>query len=126
LNCTIADDHVDTHIKYVVDPFPKTKVLVTAINDSIESTNTARLLDAVYNGTTPLKAIESANLRSKLDRELRAFNALLQEYTETPNEDCKTNINNHLNSSVGSFTAFKRWIVWENPVLIDEFGEFCK
>ena len=128
LNCTIENDKVDVNIKYYINPFPKEKAIITQIDVSEKTLNTVVLLNEVYNGTTFLKKIESANIRSKLLSEIRKFQDLLFEFFDdnyNPEElsEIKNQIVKHLNST-SSFTAFKRWIIRENEILNFEFKSY--
>lgn len=128
LNCTIKKHEIETAIKYQINPFPKEKVTLTPLKDLEIVHNTIELLDAVYNGTTKLKIIESANLRKKLLEEIRKFQDLLFDYyddrtTDEDKEKCKSLIKRMLNSS-SSFTSFKRWIIRNNKTFKKEFEMF--
>ena len=87
-------------------------VKLTALENSAKVVNTVQLLNEVYNGTTTLKLLESANLRNKLLKEIRDFQDLLFDYIDdgyTAEERAifKNKIEKELRSSSG-FTAFKR------------------
>ncbi|MFN0050250.1 MAG: hypothetical protein ACKVOU_14090 [Cytophagales bacterium] len=127
LNCT-SEKAIDTKIKYFINPFPKEKALISPIEDSIKVNNTVTLLNEVYNGTTVLKSIESANIRSKLLSEIRKFQDLLFEYyDDNYNEEEKIDLKNQIIRQLrpsSSFTAFKRWIVRDNESLSAEFSSF--
>lgn len=127
LNCTIEKD-VDVKIKYYINPFPKEKAIITAIENSSTVNNTVVLLNEVYNGTTELKRIESANIRSKLLSEIRKFQDLLFEYYDDSynlkeREDIKKQIIRHLRPT-SNFTAFKKWIIRDNESLNGEFNGY--
>lgn len=128
LNCTNLTHDVEKKLKYLFKPFPFEQVQIEALDNSPETIITQNLLIAVYNGTTKLKTIESANLRNKLLDEILKFQKLLIDYfkdTNTP-EDLGyflINIRGHL-SRGSNFTAFKRWIVIENVRLKDEFEKY--
>lgn len=128
LNCTTVTHYVDIKLKYLFKPFPFEKVIIEEIVNTPEVLNTKQLLEAVYNGTTKLKTIESANLRNKLLEEIRDFqNYLVEYFRDTNSEDDKQffliRIKGHLNRG-SNFTAFKRWIVLENKTLYENFCEF--
>ncbi len=79
----------------------------------------------IYNGTTPLKEIEAANIRKRLLKEILDFQQQLMEYFDENAEDdekkhCEKKIKEHLKKS-SAFTAFKRWIIKGNPSLREEF-----
>ena len=80
LNCTKEEDMVDTKIKYKINPWPKEKADIKAIEETDKVNNTVELLQSVYNGTTELKTIESANIRKELLKEIRKFQDLLFEF----------------------------------------------
>lgn len=128
LNCTIAEDNVETSLRYEMRPFPFEKVKIEVKTDSEKARHTQALLLAAYNGTTQLKTIESSNIRQNLLDEIIDFQSHLHNYfTETNSpEDCDyfhRKIRGHLNKA-SAFTAFKRWIIRDNPVLFEEFGKY--
>ncbi|MBL0083653.1 MAG: hypothetical protein IPP37_15090 [Saprospiraceae bacterium] len=95
------------------------------MDDDPETIMTKDLLTAVYNGTTELKTIESANLRNKLLEEILEFQTWLCDYfRDTNTQDDKNyfliKIRGHINRG-SNFTAFKRWIILENERLKEEF-----
>lgn len=128
LNCTDRNDEVDRKIEYYINPFPKEKVVLTALENTTRVNNTMDLLLSVYNGTTELKTIESANIRSKLLKEIRQFQDLLFEYFDDSYEQnerdkLKQGIIKHLRSST-PYTAFKLWIIRKNDSLRSEFTSY--
>jgi len=128
LNCTKQTDNVENRLKYIFKPFPYESVQIEALDTSSETQTTKELLLAVYNGTTPLKLIESANLRNRLLGEIMEFQRLLFDYfTDTNSEEQQQyflrKIRAHINRA-SNFTAFKRWIIKENPRLRKEFEQY--
>lgn len=128
LNCTVAGDNVETDIKYHIKPFPKEEAVITPNVNDVRVSNTINLLLEIYNGTTPLKKIESANLRNKLLREIRDFQNLLFEYYDDgyTNEEravIKNKIDRHLRPT-SNFTAFKKWVIRDNNILSADFAEY--
>lgn len=128
LDCTKLDHEVDRAIHYQVNMFPGEHVEIRALGDAIPISNTVALLMAIYNGIpTEQKKIESANLRSALQIEIKRFQKLLEKYTtavdrsDAETQRLRTRILQHLQNT-SAFTAFKRWIVRDNPVLMAEFG----
>lgn len=131
LNCTVESDGVDTKIKYEYEISLDNEIAyvrITPLNTDDKTINTARLLTAVYNGTTNMKRLESINLRKMVLRELRFFNTL----TVTHENNIKNNIaDNVIKDEIirylapsSHFTAFKRWIIRDNDFLNREFGAF--
>ena len=128
LDCTNVAHNVERKFKYLFKPFPFEKVKIEELDNLPETIETKRLLEAVYNGTTKLKTIESSNLRDKLLDEIMKFQHYLCEYfKDTHSEEDKEffliKIKGHLDRG-SSFTAFKRWIVLENEKLKDEFERY--
>ncbi|MDM8524520.1 HNH endonuclease [Desulfococcaceae bacterium HSG8] len=128
LNCTNSEHDLVNWIRYEMKPFPKEKVNITALRDDEIVKNTAQLLDAVYNGTTPLKKMESSNIRKSVLDEIMKFQAILYEYcfeASHPEEknECLKHLERHLKTS-SPFTSFKRWIIRENKELKKEFEQF--
>jgi hypothetical protein len=124
LNCTKVEDDVEGKIGYnIKDEFPKFKVAVTAIENDTRSTQTAALLNAVFEGTTAEKRQEAAYIRERLQHELLIFRDLILQYRKDPNDSAtKNGIKAHLDSS-SAFTAFKRAIIKSTPDLLAKFGE---
>ncbi len=125
LNCTLQDEDPEKWIEFEIQPFPKEKAKFTPLKDDNKVKNTIQLLYAAYNGTTPIKSLESSNLRDKLIHEILDFQNYLHKYfqEETEEEDkeqCRKKILAHL-KPFSAFTAFKRWIIKRNSVLHQEF-----
>lgn len=128
LNCTNPSHNVGTDLKYIFKPFPYEKVVISALVNTPEVFETCQLLESVYNGTTKLKTIESANLRNKLLEEIKNFQDCLFNYFEDTNSEedkqyYRIKIKGHLNRG-SNFTAFKRWIILENEILNEHFNEY--
>lgn len=128
LNCTKASHFVGQKLKYFFKPFPYEKVIIEAVVNTPEVIQTKQLLEAVYNGTTKLKTIEAANLRNRLLDEIKDFQHFLCEYFKDTNSDedkeyFLIKIRGHLNRG-SNFTAFKRWIIFENETLYKSFCEY--
>lgn len=129
LNVTIKAHGVDEKIRYQINPYPKEKAVFQAIDDSPIVRNTIALLNSVYNGTTTLKTIEAANVRSLLLKEIRAFQDLLfkfydESYSEEEREDKKKEIIRHLRCT-SAFTAFKRWVIRDHENIRADFEQYC-
>ncbi len=127
LNCTKEAEGVDTKIKYEIDPWPGEKAKITSLEDIDKVNNTVKLLDNVYNGTTTLKKLESANLRSKILSEIRKFQELLfeyvnEDYNEEEKQEIKEKIIRQLRAT-SNFTAFKRWVIRKNEFLKPDFKD---
>lgn len=128
LDCTDINDDIENKLKYIFKPFPFEEVRIVELDNSPETIATKDLLIEVYNGTTKLKTIESANIRNKLLEEIMDFQRLLCDYfldTNSP-EDLEyflIKIRGHINRG-SNFTAFKRWIILENEKLKSEFEQY--
>jgi len=118
LDCTNAADEVDKAISYRVRSFPKSEVVVEANRVGEKVANTVNLLVDVYTGTTKIKRLEAHNLRKLLVRELADFRQAVAE-------DKMSALREHLRSS-SPFCAFKRWIVWDNPVLEAKYARLIE
>lgn len=127
LNCTNLDDDVENLIKIHINPMPLSKVEVHPLSSDERVVETADLLDKIYNGTTTMKKIESNYIRKALVKEILLFLNNLQEYFDagTPQlrEYFRLLIGEQLDSS-SAFAVFKRWLIKENPGLMEEFSEF--
>ena len=128
LNCTNKTHDVENRLKYIFISFPVEHIDIVALDASAKTQNTKELLLAIYNGTTPLKKLESANLRSCILNEISDFQQLLLSYfDDTISAEEKhlllSKICTHI-SRESYFTAFKRWIIKEDQKLNAEFGKY--
>jgi uncharacterized protein (TIGR02646 family) len=126
LDCTKED--VENCIRYKMDPYPKSRVKIQTLTDNERVKKTAELLDKVYNGTTPMKDLESDNIRRILLDELIKFqNMIYQYYYDLDDEDkyiMLSKIKKQLKSD-SQFTAFKRWIIKDIEGLREELEQYC-
>lgn len=79
--------------------------------------NTIALLEDAYYGTTPQKKMEAKIIRKELREELSKFKEYVREYQEAEDEEEKEDIENLLKRELkdsSAFTAFKRWLIWDN------------
>lgn len=122
IDCT--NDYPDHHIIFEVEPLNPIgeQVVLTQLPTSNIHNDTIDLLNAVYRGTEVLahletnkrKQIESESIVEDLLEELNDFEDLVQDYlTEYDNDDLE-DIKFEVNNS-SKFTAFKRWLVRNNP-----------
>ena len=128
LNPIKEDEDVENFIKYEMPTFPKSKVKLSALDKSDKTLQTVDLLNDVFNGTTPLKAIESEYIREALLNELLDLQETLLIYYDDENEDeekdiARKRVKKHLNKN-SAFTAFKRWIVKDNGIFYEDFKDF--
>jgi len=125
LNCTINTDNVETALEYKMNPFPHEDVVINILTPSQKATDTKELILKVFNGTTKLKSLEAANLKTKLLVEIQSFQKDITEYYNDANDD---DMNEFLFLKIkrslsrkSNFTAWKRWIIRNNPTLKAEF-----
>ncbi len=132
LDCTKTRE-VETKIKYEFfnSAFPKEQVIVTSLNPtSSANLNTVELLRLVYCGYTAIKIEQSANIRNKISKKIWEFIELLSNYfsnDELFNDEEKENLRTRIIiklSSSSSFTAFKRWVIRDNPTYFQEFQNY--
>ena len=125
LNCTRKDDGVELRLRQTCNPFPHEQVRIEALDDDARTIETKILLEEVYNGTTRLKTMEAANIRDTLLLEIQDFQELLIYFFELKPFGDKAmilgRIEGHLNRK-SSFTAIKRWIIRDNPVMYAKLG----
>ena len=73
----------------------------------------------VYYGTTPQKKIEAQIIRKNLRKNLSKFKEYVREYQEAEDavekDDIGELLKRELNNS-SEFTAFKRWLIWDNEM----------
>ena len=111
LNCTHHEHDVEHWLKCEIVHFPQKTVKITALRNEAIVHNTVKLLDEVYNGTTPQKKMEADNLKDKLQTEILQFQGLLIGYLEANTETERTIYLNNIQKSLeitSIFTAFKQ------------------
>lgn len=128
INCTNQAENIEGRIKLSMKPFPKEMVVVEALDTQASTVSTKNLLEAIYGGTTNLKRMESANLRDKILDDIMDFQGYLNTYykgssSQPEKDNALLKIRSHL-SKVSNFTAFKRWIIRENTVLMNDLGQY--
>lgn len=120
LNCTSEEYNIDERIKCVCTPFRFMEI--EPLDDDAKTIETVRLLQDVYNGTTPLKKLESSNLMKSVWAELNELIDLIQEYycseVGESREYLTILLRNRL-SRASAYASIKRWFVKESPVLAD-------
>ena len=129
LDCTNDKIKVVDAIHFEIKPFPKEKVQINALNTDISTKNTVDLLFKIYNGEyTANKMIATENLRSLIVKEIQKFDRHLSDFdnndlSDIEKQHAKRNIQKML-AAESAFTAFKIWIIKENPNLLNEFQSF--
>ncbi len=139
LNCTVLSEKVDTKIKYDTNftaPIPKDKVVIEAIDRSIQTINTVTLLQLVYTGecddptindVTDMRKYQAGAIREELFNELSFFHDHLYRYFTTRNlaqKDLRKSYIIHALNNSSPFTAFKRYIVNNDAEYFHEFGNY--
>ncbi|MDA1013916.1 MAG: hypothetical protein O3A00_05610 [Planctomycetota bacterium] len=127
LNCTVAEDSVESRLHLKFKPFPFERVEVEATDSDPRTLQTQQLLDEAYNGTTKLKMMESANIRTALLLDIRDFQDLLFFYFDFKPHGNKTDLLNRIKGHLSrgsSFAGVKRWIIRDNAKLFEALGEF--
>lgn len=132
LDCT--KENVEEKIRYKMDPFPKADVYVYCVDEdknTIDKTNkTVELLDKCYNGTTPLKNIDSNNIKEQILEEIKKFQEYIESYFESLDLDYLDDIKHFERkikyglSKKSKYTSFKRWIIKDNKNLDKVFGKY--
>jgi uncharacterized protein (TIGR02646 family) len=128
LDCTNPNDRIEERIRYFCESFPKEIITVEVLDDNPRTIATGELILAVLNGVTPLKRLESANLRSQILEEVSNFLEKIDNYRRSVDESQEKayllrKIKAHLQAD-SPFTSFKRWIIRDNDRLKQEFGEY--
>lgn len=98
------------------------RILIKSIIKTDEVEETVKLLNEIYHGTTPMKILESTNLKISLRKELAKFKDIINEYVESSGDDKEDSLlllKKQLRNT-SSFTAFKRWIVKDNKSNLTE------
>ncbi|MEM8642469.1 MAG: HNH endonuclease [Cyanobacteria bacterium P01_G01_bin.54] len=125
LDCTQKSEDPELRLQIIYDMSARS-VQVFIKEDSIKAQNTGALLQAVYNGTTPLQQLNAANLKKAIATEIQDFSRLLQKYllnrtlSEAATQLVLEKIKIHLNKA-SHFAGFKRWIVRDSEELFKVF-----
>lgn len=127
LDCSHVE--VDKKIAFRKEGFFGTqeKFAFIPLEDDQETKNTVALLQDAYYGRTPQKKLEAANIRKVLRVELSNFKNLVRDYEEAEEYD-KNDFKYAIRKEVSdnsAFTAFKRWILWDNREKYSELIKFC-
>jgi uncharacterized protein (TIGR02646 family) len=117
LNCTIEATHVEEQIHCEIENWGTSKefkVIVKATNDTPQAKATAKLLNSIFSGTTPLKKIGTENLLFHLKKDYTLFMKLIDKYLETGANvaEIKAEL-----ASDSEYTAFKRAFIRRDPQL---------
>ena len=103
------------------------KLEFSAVKDDNEAIrNTILLLNDAYYGTTPQKKMEARIIRKTMRKDLSKFKEYVREYQEAENQEEKEDIAMLLKRELkdsSAFTAFKRWLIWDNE---EKYGELEK
>lgn len=130
LNCTVLDALVDEKIKYYIDDkLENNKIIIKALFNDLETKNTVKLLQDVYNGTTQQNKYQAREKRNRIYDELSDFTSFLSKYHRTENSKEKIKLFKVIEdelSNESAFTAFKRWIVRDNSYFYKEFKHYLK
>jgi len=122
LNC-INDAEIESKLEYIYSPFPAEKVAIQDHHNSIESKLTREMLLGVFNGTTPIKKIESNDLRKKICKELLEFNQYILEFTETQDAELRKLLGAKIKAKVkesAKFASFTRAFIRKHTATIQE------
>lgn len=125
LDCTKVDVDELIYFKKTGNFAWEENIEIKSLIKGEEVKQTVDLLNEVYEGNTPQKKVESANIKKELREELIKFNRAINEYYESEDiekEDTKYLIIKELKSS-SPFAAFKRWIIRDNKDKLSEFLE---
>ncbi len=103
------------------------EIIVEVLSDGKSATQTADLLERVYNGgTTDIKAFECANLRDEISDCILDFHLLTRGYRDEPDASLKGDYRELIKKDVSrssTFAAFKRKLIRDDPELSAEFSE---
>jgi len=131
LDCTNPAHKVTDWIRYIYDDtdFSKIKVVIEELVSQNGVKPTVKLLEAVYNGNTINKKMESGNLRKLLSRQLDEFSKHLAKFylddpiTGAEKQSAIDNIISHLQKD-SAFSAFKIWIIRSKEKYMEDFGQY--
>jgi len=128
INCCDPISLINERLRYNFDAFPFESVHVEPLDQNADTIETANLLNEVYEGTTIMKTLESANLRDKILDEVIDFQVLIRDYVQAKDNlmlrsNLLPKIVGHVLKS-GYFTAIKREKILKNEFLKNEFIQY--
>lgn len=124
LNCMNED--VEDCISCELEAFPKATVKIKPLKDDIRVNNTVKLLDLCFNGETPLKKLDSKNMRDNLSSQLTEFKRTIIDFLNSSDEThdvLERKIIDEL-ADTSEYAAFKRCYIKNNPKLNSIFGKY--
>lgn len=108
--------------------YPKVHVLISILQQSDESKETAALLELIYNGEkTIMLSTECENLRNRVLKELINMQEKMIEYEREPDSNIKHGYRQSIIMMINrssAFAAFKRGIIRSHAAYMREFGEY--
>jgi hypothetical protein len=123
LNCTKAEESPDQHIRFElsgIDAIPS----FAAITDLDKVHHTIALLVEIHGAETMIRKLEAENLVAWLQKEVKKFHERIDRWFDASGEvkaEYRAAIASQLQNA-SAFTAFKRWIIRDNDILLAEFG----
>lgn len=124
LNC--MDEDVEDCISCELEAFPKATVKIKPLKDDIRVKNTVKLLDLCFNGETPLKKLDSKNMRDNLSSQLTEFKRTIIDFLNSTDENyeiLERKIIDEL-ADTSEYAAFKRCFIKNNPKLNSIFSKY--
>lgn len=117
LNC--MDEDVEDCISCELEPFPKATVKIKPLKDDIRVKNTVKLLDLCFNGETPLKKLDSKNMRDNLLSQLNDFKRTIIDFLKSTDKNYEFLERKIIDELADTFeyAAFKRCYIKNNPKL---------
>jgi hypothetical protein len=130
LDCT-KDIDIDKKIRIKLLTTPTTKVDILSTQEEEEVKNTVFLLERIYNAEKPMNAkIECQHLKKRILDELNKFKGLLIDFYENKEISMNSDVLKahaekviHELKTSSAFTAFKRWIIRDDPSYLQDFPE---
>jgi uncharacterized protein (TIGR02646 family) len=123
LNCTKVEESPDRHIGFRLSGIDATPAFA-AITVTQRVQNTVDLLAEIHQADTMIRKLEAENLVAWLQKEVKKFYKWIEQWFDATGEEreqYRLKIISHLQST-SAFTAFKRWIIRDNDILLAEFG----
>lgn len=134
LNCTNPSHNIIERIKFHINPIPFSEAQISTTSNFVEDTltlNTVLLLRDIYNytGKDSNSFDQALNLRKKVVVEIMEFQKYLVDYfytrglNEADKDELRAKIRRKLHPE-SQFTAFKIWIIKNNPKISQEFAQY--
>lgn len=114
------EDNIEEEISQHID-FKERKAVFTSSIENAEHRNTIKLLELIFNGSKRMRKIKEERFFNHVVSALNEFMRFTNQYLLHPNGENENLVRSQL-SMDKEFLGFKYWIIKDNPILMEKFG----